>query len=79
MPEFGIAAPSSRGTARGSMMKVSKHARTTVTQDGVLVGQWPEFVAEEVRKWLAGMETGTLYIEPGGHGKTETATASMGS
>src|ERR1700689_422214 len=25
----------------------------------------PEFVAEEVRKWLAKVGTGTLYIEPG--------------
>jgi putative transposase len=25
----------------------------------------PEFVARELRKWLAGLSTGTLYIEPG--------------
>jgi putative transposase len=25
----------------------------------------PEFVAEELRKWLANVGTGTLYIEPG--------------
>ena len=25
----------------------------------------PEFVAEELRKWLAKVGTGTLYIEPG--------------
>ena len=25
----------------------------------------PEFVARELRKWLAGLATGTLYIEPG--------------
>jgi putative transposase len=25
----------------------------------------PEFVARELRKWLAGLGTGTLYIEPG--------------
>jgi putative transposase len=25
----------------------------------------PEFVARELRKWLASLETGTLYIEPG--------------
>ncbi len=25
----------------------------------------PEFVAKELRKWLASVETGTLYIEPG--------------
>jgi putative transposase len=26
----------------------------------------PEFLAEDLRKWLAKMGTGTLYIEPGG-------------
>ncbi len=25
----------------------------------------PEFVAKELRKWLTGLGTGTLYIEPG--------------
>ena len=25
----------------------------------------PEFVARELRKWLGGLGTGTLYIEPG--------------
>jgi putative transposase len=39
----------------------------------------PEFVAEEVRKWLAKVGTGTLYIEPGVLGKTATAKASTES
>jgi len=36
----------------------------------------PEFIAEELRKWLGKLGTKTLYIEPGVHGRTGTARAS---
>ncbi len=39
----------------------------------------PEFVAEELRKWLAKVGTETLYIEPGSRGRTGTVKASTGS
>jgi putative transposase len=39
----------------------------------------PEFVAEELRKWLAKVGTGTLYIEPGSLWRTATVKASTGS
>ena len=39
----------------------------------------PEFVAKDLRKWLAKTGAKTLYIEPGFHGKTATATASTPS
>ena len=40
----------------------------------------PEFIAKELRQWLAKLGTRTLYIEPGGaRGRTATARASMGS
>ncbi len=39
----------------------------------------PEFVAEDLRKWLGNLGTGTLYIEPGSPWETVTARASTGS
>ena len=39
----------------------------------------PEFVAKELREWLAKVGTGTLYIEPGSPGRTATAKASTES
>ena len=39
----------------------------------------PEFVAVELRKWLAKLGTGTLYIEPEVRGRTGIARASTGS
>lgn len=33
--------------------------------DNIRSDNGPEFVAEELRKWLAKVGTGTLYIEPG--------------
>jgi putative transposase len=35
------------------------------TPENIRSDNGPEFVAEELRKWLAKVGTGTLYIEPG--------------
>ena len=35
------------------------------TPENIRSDNGPEFVAEELRKWLASVGTGTLYIEPG--------------
>ena len=37
----------------------------------------PEFVAEAVRQWIKAVGSQTAYIEPGSHGRTATARASM--
>ena len=39
----------------------------------------PEFIARELRQWLANLGTGTLYIEPGSRGRTDTARVLMES
>ena len=58
-----------RHVLRSSLANKSKAPATSLT--GVLTGalhrsdNGPEFVAEELRKWLAKVGTETLYIEPG--------------
>ncbi len=39
----------------------------------------PEFVARDLRKWLAGTGAKTAYIEPEAHGRTATVKASTRS
>ena len=39
----------------------------------------PEFIAKQLRQWLAKVGTRTLYIEPGSRGRTDFAKVLTGS